>query len=130
MKRLALLALLLSFLLLFGVSVHASGDQQQLAIPHLVVNTSFLNARSGPGPQYTVITTLVGGTELPVLGTNSDNTWYLVTTAAGNAWVDVSFTLARGVFDYVPEIDVFAAAPVALTLPVTIGLPGSTSSAG
>jgi uncharacterized protein YraI len=129
MKKLALLLVLLS--LLSGTLISADGVGQQLSIPLLVVNTSFLNARSGPGPQYTVITTLVGGTELPVLGTNSDDTWYLVTTAAGNAWVDVSFTLPRGVFDYVPEIQVAAAAPVALTTPLTIGLPGSVpASAG
>jgi len=122
MKKLALLVILLSFV--FGTVTHASGVGQQLAIPILVVNTSFLNARSGPGPQYTVITTLVGGSELPVLGTNGDNTWYLVTTATGNAWVDVSFTLARGVFDYVPEIQI-TAAPVLYSTPLTIGLPGS-----
>lgn len=126
MKKLALLVVLLSFV--FGTVTHASGVGQQLAIPILVVNTSFLNARSGPGPQYTVITTVVGGTELPVLGTNGDNTWYLVTTAAGNAWVDVSFTLPRGVFDVVPEIDIPPTATVALSTPLTIGLPGSAPS--
>ncbi len=126
MKKIALLVVLLSFA--FGTVIHASGVGQQLQIPLLVVNTSFLNARSGPGPQYTVITTLVGGTELPVLGSNGDQTWYLVTTADGNAWVDVAFTIPRGVFNYVPEIEV-PAAPVALATPLTIGLPGSGSGA-
>jgi uncharacterized protein YgiM (DUF1202 family) len=124
-KKIALLVVLLSFV--FGTVIYAGGVGQQLEIPLLVVNTSFLNARSGPGPQFTVITTLVGGTELPVLGSNGDQTWYLVTTADGNAWVDVSFTLARGSFAYVPEIEV-PAAPVALATPLTIGLPGTGSA--
>jgi len=68
---------LLSSLLMLSVNqfVFASGAEQiaQLAIPLLVVNTSFLNVRSGDGPQYTVVLTVVGGTELPVLGANSSN---------------------------------------------------------
>ena len=72
MKRKLTVLFLLSSLLMLSVNqfVFASGAEQvaQLAIPLLVVNTSFLNVRSGDGPQYTVVLTVVGGTELPVLG--------------------------------------------------------------
>lgn len=98
-------------------------QRPQLATPILVVNTSFLNVRSGPGSQYTVIATVSGGTELPVLGTNGDNSWYLVLTSAGAGWVDVDYTIARGDFRYVPLVEVAApATPVAQTA-ISIALP-------
>ena len=124
MRKIGLLVLLLSLLL--GQAVYAGSLNQQFAVPVLVVNTSFLNARSGPGPQYSVVATVTGGSELPVLGTNSGSTWYLVTTPVGSGWVDVSFTLPRGSFNNVPVIDVSPAATVAFSTPLTIGLPGST----
>jgi uncharacterized protein YgiM (DUF1202 family) len=112
---------MLSGLIVTGVS--ASGLQQaQLAIPILVVNTSFLNVRSGDGPQYTVVATVVGGTELPALGVNPSGTWYLVSTPAGNGWVDVSFTLPRGDFRFVPVLRVEVPAAPAGTPPLSIGL--------
>jgi uncharacterized protein YgiM (DUF1202 family) len=83
---------------------------QQAEMPILVVNTGALNVRSGPGPQYSVITRVVGGTELPVLGTNAAGTWDLVVTPVGNGWVDISFTLPRGEFRFVPVVSVGAAA--------------------
>lgn len=126
MRKIGLLVLLLALLL--GQTVYAGGSSQQFSVPILVVNTSFLNARSGPGPQYSVVATVTGGSELPVLGTNSGNTWYLVTTPAGSGWVDVSFTLPRGNFNNVPVIDVSPAATVAFSTPLTIGLPGSTTA--
>lgn len=98
-------------------------QRPQLATPILVVNTSFLNVRSGPGSQYTIIATVSGGTELPVLGTNGDNSWYLVLTTAGAGWVDVDYTIARGDFRYVPLVEVAAPATPAPQTAVTIALP-------
>jgi N-acetylmuramoyl-L-alanine amidase len=120
------LILLVTLLALPVISVAASGAEQarQFSLPVLVVNTGALNVRSGPGPQYTVVTSVPGGTELPVLGTNQDNTWYLVATVVGTGWVDVSFTLPRGDFTFVPlvrleTLTALAAQPV----PNDIGLP-------
>lgn len=117
---------LLTVLVLPVVSVAASGAEQtrQLALPILVVNTGALNVRSGPGPQYTVVTSVPGGVELPVLGTNADNTWYLVATVAGTGWVDVSFTLPRGDFTFVPlvRLEAFTALSVQ-PVPTSLGLP-------
>jgi len=103
----------------------------QLATPIMVVNTPALNARSGPGPQYTVLVTLPGGSELPVLASNADTTWYLVATPIGNAWIDVDFVLARGDFTYVPVIDVRAPSPVmAFPTPITVQLVGAPQPFG
>jgi len=129
MKRKLTVLFLLSSLLLLSVNqfVLASGAEQiaQFAIPLLVANTSFLNIRSGDGPQYTVVVTVVGGTELPVLGANSSKTWYLVTTAVGPGWVDVQYTLARGDFRNVPTLAPTVGNPPPLPTPVSIGLPGT-----
>ncbi len=111
----------------------APAEQARLAVPILVVNTSFLNVRSGPGAQYTSIVTLVGGTELPVLGIAKDKVWYYVATAVGNGWVNINFLLARGDFSNVPMIDtsnIVAAAVIPVTGPVTIGLPGLGQGGG
>jgi uncharacterized protein YgiM (DUF1202 family) len=96
-----------------------------------VVNTSFLNIRSGPSAAYTILVTVVGGTELPVLGVARDRVWYQVATDVGPGWVNVSFTLPRGDFTRVP----FAEAgdvPVIVSLGQGGGggVPGVTAGAG
>jgi uncharacterized protein YgiM (DUF1202 family) len=128
-KKLLGLFLLLSLTIsmFFVQTAFASGAerQAQFAIPVLVANSSFLNIRSGDGPQYTVLVTVVGGTELSVLGKNPSGTWYLVTTPIGPGWVDVSLTLARGNFSNVPVVRPTFGATVQLPTPLSIGLPGS-----
>ena len=102
----------------------------QNVAPILLVNTSFLNVRSGPGAQYTTVLTVVGGTELPVLGVAKDKIWYYVATAVGNGWVNVSYVLPRGDFTYVPQIDtsgIVAGVALVASGPVTIGMPAFQS---
>jgi uncharacterized protein YraI len=89
------------------------------------VNTSFLNIRTGPGVQYTVLITVVGGTELPVLGVANDGVWYQVSTVIGIGWVNVEFTLPRGNFENIPVVDFSpVGVPVVINAPTTLGLPG------
>lgn len=118
--------ILILLALIVGVPVFArtaEAQSPQLALPILVVNTGNLNVRSGPGPQYSVLAVVPGGTQLPVLGTNPSNTWYLVGTALGAGWVDVSFTLPRGDFRYVPVIRTQTTGPSPVQVPNTLGLP-------
>lgn len=131
MKRKLTVLFLLASLVMISMSQFvftASAQQAQFAIPILVANTSFLNVRSGDGPQYTVVVTVVGGTELPVLGVNSNKTWYLVTTAVGPGWVDLQFTIPRGEFSNVPTLAPSVSAPPSLPTPVSIGLVGSAAT--
>jgi uncharacterized protein YgiM (DUF1202 family) len=121
MKRTAIIVCLLALLLGAVSTVFAQGG------PILVVNTSFLNVRAGDGPQFPTVATVAGGSELPVLGTNSLGTWYLVDTPANEGWVDVTFTLPRGDFSNVPVVKPADSLP--LQLPVqSIGLAGAASS--
>jgi uncharacterized protein YgiM (DUF1202 family) len=115
----AVLIALLTGLMPSSVAVLASDYEQraQFQPPVLIVNTSFLNVRSGPGIQYGIIATLVGGTGMPVLGVASDRVWYQVSTVAGVGWVNVQLTIPRGDFRNVPLVeapplvDAFALAP-------------------
>lgn len=123
-----LFALLL--LLVFGTTVHAVESEQraQFATPIMVVNASFLNVRTGPGVEYSVLTTVVGGTELPVLGVARDRVWYQVSTLAGVGWINSQFALPRGDFRNVP----FAEAPtiVGMAAPGAVGSDDATGTVG
>jgi len=98
-----LLLSLLSIVFVSGSVLASDAEQQaQFTAPKLVANTSFLNVRTGPGIQYSIMITVVGGSELPVLGVASDKVWYQVSTIAGIGWVNIEYCLARGDFSVVP----------------------------
>ena len=74
--------------------------------PHLVVNTAYLNVRTGPGVGHPVLTTVPGGTELQVTAIDSGGVWYQVITAAGQGWVNSSYAVARGNFSSITRAGV------------------------
>lgn len=97
-----------------GTAMAAEQEQQsQFAAPIMVANTSFLNVRTGPGIQFTVLVTVVGGTEMPVLGVAPDRVWYQVSTVAGVGWLNSEFAIPRGDFTNVPLVDMTTAELVA-----------------
>jgi len=108
----------------------ALAQQVQFATPVLVVNSSFLNVRTGPAVQYNILITVVGGTELPVLGRAGDNVWFQVSTVVGVGWVNSEFVLPRGNFENVPVVNASIGEIIAGGVPATIGLPGSTLGQG
>ena len=75
----------------------------QVASPHLIVNTSRLNVRSGPGVGHSIITSVPGGTVLPVTMVHSGRVWYQVTSTAGTGWVNSNYTVGRGDFSRLPS---------------------------
>lgn len=107
-------------------------QQAQFALPIFVVNTPFLNVRTGPGVQYTVLAVARGGTELPVLGVARDRVWYLVSTAVGNGWINAEFALPRGDFRNVPLIDTsdIEAPATVQSPPAVLGLPPDPGQGG
>src|SRR6185436_9410846 len=58
-----------------------------LATPHIIINTGFLNVRTGPGSQFGVLATYPGGSELAVIGIAKDAVWFLVEGPFGQGWV-------------------------------------------
>lgn len=91
-----------------GPTVVLPTTPAQPAVPagaaHLVVNTGFLNIRSGPGIGHSIILTVPGGTELAALAIAPDRKWYQVVTSAGNGWVNSNYTVGRGDFSGVTRI--------------------------
>ena len=72
--------------------------------PHLVVNTSYLNIRTGPSARHDILTTVPGGTKLAAISIAPDGVWYEVASAAGNGWVHSRYTVGRGDFSTVTRI--------------------------
>lgn len=70
----------------------------------VVVNTSSMNLRSGPGPQYSVLQVVNGGDEFTVVGQLSDATWYKVSTPFGQGWLFHEFVLFRGEPSTIPVV--------------------------
>lgn len=126
---LSLLIMSVGFMAFAPTALASDAQQTSFTAPRLIVNTSFLNVRTGPGIQYAVLLTVVGGTELPVLGQASDNVWYQVSTVVGVGWVNIQFCVPRGNFDGVPVVKAEDAAAALVGSPVTLELPGQGGGA-
>lgn len=134
-QRSRLVSVIVLFAILLGtlssVGVVFASDHEQRAnttSPVMIVNTSFLNVRTGPGIQYSVLVTVVGGSALPVLGVANDGVWYQVSTVVGVGWVNSQYVLPRGDFSRVPQ----AAAPALIDprsiVPTTSGVTTTTTT--
>ncbi|MBN1565034.1 MAG: SH3 domain-containing protein [Anaerolineae bacterium] len=96
-----------------GVTSNLLGDAEVVG-PIGIANTGALFVRSGPGPQYTSLGAIPGGTEGQILGRNADWTWWLMDTIYGPGWVYSTYILVRGDPSTVAYVDPGAALPAAL----------------
>jgi len=130
---LVLLVLVLALTSFGGVAV-ASQEAQvvQFQAPIMVVNTSFLNVRTGPAVRYSVLMTVTGGTQLPVIGVAGDRVWYQVSTVVGVGWINSEFTVARGDFSAIPVVDTSTISAIGILPPgpVVVGLPNGQGGGG
>lgn len=92
-------------LLMILLAAFPSAISAQGLNPHLVVNTSRLNIRSGPGVSHAVITSVPGGTVLPVTGIDNGRVWFQVTSPVGEGWVNSTYAVDRGNFRGVPILN-------------------------
>lgn len=63
---------------------------------YAIVNIGRLNMRSGDGVGFSIVTILRGGTELSIIGRNSDASWWYVTDGDNTGWVNAEFIILRG----------------------------------
>ncbi len=80
-----------------------SGADIPAGAPYVVVNTAYLNVRTGPGVGHSILTTVKGGTNLGVTSIAADGVWYQVETSAGSGWINSNYAAARGNFSNVPR---------------------------
>lgn len=71
---------------------------------YLLVNTAWLNMRSGDGPEYTLVGRVSGATELTVLGVNEERTWWYVESGDIKGWVNNEYVVNRGDLRAVPVV--------------------------
>jgi uncharacterized protein YgiM (DUF1202 family) len=90
----------------FGASpvTSSTAGAAEVVGPIGIVNTGALYVRTGPGPQYTSMGTLAGGTEAQIIGHNADWTWWLMDTSFGPGWVYGVYVLVRGDPGTVPYV--------------------------
>jgi hypothetical protein len=85
-----------------------SGENSDDAIAaqpgYALVNTGYLNLRSGDGPEYTIVGRVAGGDKLIVLGTNAAKNWWFVQAGDLVGWALGDFLFLRGDLTDVPEI--------------------------
>ena len=87
-----------------GVSPHIYSVTRSAELgkaPHLVVNTAYMNVRSGPGVGHSILMVIPGGSRLLVTGTAGDGRWYEIETNAGPGWINSHYTAKRGDFSRV-----------------------------
>ena len=81
-----------------GISAYplvAAAQDAAMADTLAVVNTSFLNVRSGAGVQNDVVSVVAGGNELRVIG--ASGSWLQVETNDGTmGWVSRAYVVVRG----------------------------------
>lgn len=72
-----------------------------------VVATGALNVRTGPGPEYSVVTFVNQGSTLTITGRNSDNSWLQVITSSNQTgWVLSSLVTVTGDVNALPIVNV------------------------
>lgn len=95
-------------------AVPLSSDQ-----PFVIVNSGFLNVRSGPGINFAVLGTVGGGEQYPIIGRSNDNTWYQIQAPFGPGWVFSGFVVTRNEFGGSP-VTTAGSANAAVTGPIGV----------
>lgn len=70
----------------------------------LRVNVDGLNLRAGPGVNFASLNTLALGTEIAVIGTIPDRSWFQVVAGGVVGWVSAPFTTEIGVCNTVSQV--------------------------
>jgi uncharacterized protein YraI len=83
-------------------------DGQAAATPNctVAINASSINLRSGPGTGYTVLEYGFRGQELPVGGTDTSGSWFVVGTEGGSAWMSGTLGILHGTCSDLPVYDI------------------------
>ena len=92
-KKCVILAIVLIAILLLPSLAFAEGKSTG---SYGIVNTSYLNLRSGDGLKYASLGVISGGTRLEIMGRNLDSSWYLVSNGELSGWARSAYVALRG----------------------------------
>ena len=111
-KKNIILAIVLIAILLLPSLAFA---EEELTGSYGIVNTSYLNLRSGDGVKFASLGVINGGSQLEIIGRNLDSSWYLVSDGELSGWVRSAYVIlssmsARG-YPIVARADFAALAP-------------------
>ncbi len=87
-----------------ATAVEAVEPGDATILGYLIVNTSYLNVRSGDGAGYTVLGIVSGGDTLDVIGRNHDRSWWFVDAGGVEGWVANQHVIVRGDLRDVPVV--------------------------
>ncbi len=74
--------------------------------PIAVINTDLVNARTGPGTEFTIVTILGRGEQFDITGKDASGQWWRVCCVEGeDAWVVGEFVDTDGAVDNAPVLD-------------------------
>ena len=82
----------------------SSSAPATVAGPTIIVNVSFINLRSGPGDEFSIIGKLRGSTVAPILGQNADGSWLYIETTVGKGWINKLNVITKDFFGGVPVV--------------------------
>lgn len=75
------------------------------AVPIAVVEAPAVNVRSGPSTNYSVVGNLTAGETCPIIGRNSDASWWLLSCSNGQrGWVSGALLAISGSQDLIPIV--------------------------
>ena len=91
-----------------------------------------INVRSGPGTNYSIISSAQNATTLDIVGVSQDGSWYQVRVPALSdpGWVFATLTVLNGSLDGVPRVDAPPAPVAATPAPSTGGAPVAAPNTG
>lgn len=100
------------------------------AVPRLVVNAPLANVRTGPGIDYTVLTTVERGQEFDIVGKNAaGDWWHFCCVDDQQAWIISELVDIDGATDAVPVAEDVAQAATATTAPAATPPPATDATA-
>jgi micrococcal nuclease len=91
-------------------------NSASLSLPLVTTAENNVNIRSGPGPDYPIIGTLVAGQSLEIVGRTADSSWWQVAAPDDLGWVAAQVTTASDAGDSLPVVE--GAAPPAAPPPL------------
>jgi uncharacterized protein YraI len=77
------------------------------------------NCRTGPGTNYDKIASFAQGSYIPLVGRNTDRSWWLVKTGNINCWISATTGHTSGPVDNIPQVQAPPSPTVAVTATAT-----------